>query len=82
MKIGFVLSKFIILTNEIYSMIREEFFKQVDFICVNTDLWTSIRKDEYICVIASKVDKQFQKTSKVIYITDIQDVHVTHAPIA
>lgn len=64
------------LVSKMKEFIKEE-LKQAVFICLNSDLWSSIVKDEYLAISATYITKDFQKITRILDVLCVDDIHIS-----
>ena len=52
--------------------------KDVDFISLTTDLWTSNQTISYMCVVAHFIDKDWKMQTRVLSFIDLDPPHSGH----
>ena len=57
-----------------------EFIKKemedASFLCINTDLWSSIKYDEFLGISYSWINQNWNKVTRIIGVVNVNEVHI------
>lgn len=64
------------LVRKVKALITKE-LKDAIFICLNSDLWSSLLKDEYLAISITFITADYKKITRILGVVCVDEIHIT-----